>query len=127
MLLLLSKCILEVVFCESVQHRLRFCLDHLNCVKMAAFQFYLLSGKQRTVKWVGNDSHVVFGYKFFDERESVRRCVIVMQQPVLLSPKFGAKSSHIFTQSPLNVTVVCGIDCLAYQGEPFVNNSLHVR
>jgi hypothetical protein len=35
-----------------------------------------------------------------------------MQQPVLLSPKFGAKSSHIFTQSPQNVTGVCGIDCL---------------
>jgi hypothetical protein len=39
------KCILEVVFCESVQHRLRFCLNHLNCVKMAAFPFYLQSGK----------------------------------------------------------------------------------
>jgi hypothetical protein len=43
------KCILEVVFCESVQHRLRFCLDHLSCVKMAAFQFYLQSGEQRKV------------------------------------------------------------------------------
>jgi hypothetical protein len=32
------KCILEVVFCECVQHNMRFCLDHLNCVKMAAFQ-----------------------------------------------------------------------------------------
>jgi hypothetical protein len=26
----------------------------------------------------------------------VRRCFIVMQQPVLLSPKFGAKSLHLF-------------------------------
>jgi hypothetical protein len=34
-------CILEVVICECVQHRLQFCLDHLNCIKMAAFQFYL--------------------------------------------------------------------------------------
>jgi hypothetical protein len=33
----------------SVQHRLRFCLHHLNCVKMAAFQFHLQSGKQRIV------------------------------------------------------------------------------
>jgi hypothetical protein len=24
--------------CEGVQRRLRFCLDHLNCVKMAASQ-----------------------------------------------------------------------------------------
>jgi hypothetical protein len=28
---------------------------------MAAFQFYLISGKQRKVGWVGEDSHVVFG------------------------------------------------------------------
>jgi hypothetical protein len=35
------------VFCEDVQRRLRFCLSHLNCVKMSAFQFYLQSGKQK--------------------------------------------------------------------------------
>jgi hypothetical protein len=34
-LLLLSKCILEVLFSEGVQHCLCFCLDHLNCAKMA--------------------------------------------------------------------------------------------
>jgi hypothetical protein len=33
------------VFCEDVQHGLQFCLDHLSCVKMAAFQFCLKSGK----------------------------------------------------------------------------------
>jgi hypothetical protein len=27
---------------------LRFCLDHLNCFKMAAFLFYLESGKHRS-------------------------------------------------------------------------------
>jgi hypothetical protein len=32
---------MKVVFCEGIQHRLRFCLDHINCVKMAAFPFYL--------------------------------------------------------------------------------------
>jgi hypothetical protein len=45
----------------------------------------------------------------------------------LLSPKFGAKSSHIFTQSPYKVTVVCGTDCLAYQDEFFVNNPPDVK
>jgi hypothetical protein len=66
------KYILEVVFCEGVQHHLRFCLDPLNCVKMAAFQFYLQSGKQRKlwrgqvrqVGWVWDDSHIVFSKKF---------------------------------------------------------------
>jgi hypothetical protein len=52
------------MFCEGLQHRLRFYLDHLNCVKIAAFQFYLQSGKQRKVGWEGDDNHVVFGLKF---------------------------------------------------------------
>jgi hypothetical protein len=85
------KCILEVVFCEGVRHHLRFSLDHLSCVKMAAFQFYLELGKQRKaagsqvrpVGWVEDDSYVVFGKKFPDERGSVRWCVM-MQQSVLL-------------------------------------------
>jgi hypothetical protein len=36
---------------------------YFNCVKMTAFQFYLRSGKQRKVRWVGDDSHVIFGKK----------------------------------------------------------------
>jgi hypothetical protein len=34
--------------------------------------------------------------EFPGEKGSVRRCVVVTQQPVVLSPKFVAKSSHIF-------------------------------
>jgi hypothetical protein len=49
---------------------------------------------------VGDDSHVVFVQKFPDEEGSVRSCVVMRQQPVLLSPKFGMKSSYIFTQLP---------------------------
>jgi hypothetical protein len=41
------KCILEVVFCVGVQHHLQFCFNHINRVKMADFQFYLPSGKQK--------------------------------------------------------------------------------
>jgi hypothetical protein len=49
---------------------------HLNCVKMAAFQFYLQSGKQRNAKWMGVHSHVVFGQKFPSKKGIVRwvRC-----------------------------------------------------
>jgi hypothetical protein len=36
------------VFCEGVQHRLPFCFARLNCAKMAAFQIYLQSGKQKS-------------------------------------------------------------------------------
>jgi hypothetical protein len=86
------------MYCEGIQHRLRFCLKHLNYVKMVAFKFYLQLGKQRKVEWV-RDNNQVFGEKFPGEKGSVRRCVVMMQQPVLLLPKFGAKSSHIFMQS----------------------------
>jgi hypothetical protein len=41
------KCILEAISYEGVQHSLRFCLHYFSCVKMAAFQFYLQSGKQK--------------------------------------------------------------------------------
>jgi hypothetical protein len=103
------KCILEVSFCEGVQHRLRFYLDHLNFVKTAAFQ----AGKKRKVL----GSQVIrVGWL---EKESVRRCIVVMQQPVLLWPKFWAKSSHIFTQ--------CRIYCLACQDKLFLNNPVDVK
>jgi hypothetical protein len=51
-LLSFSKFILEVVFCEDVQHRL--CLDNLNRVKIATFQFYLQSGKTAMLLLVKN-------------------------------------------------------------------------
>jgi hypothetical protein len=35
------------LFCDGVQHHLRFCLDHISCVNTAVFQFYLQSGKQK--------------------------------------------------------------------------------
>jgi hypothetical protein len=63
------KCILEVIFCEGVQHYQQFCLDHLNCVKMVAFQLYLQLGKKGNVWWVGDGSHVVLGKNFPDEKK----------------------------------------------------------
>jgi hypothetical protein len=44
-----------------------------------------------------------------------------------LSPEIGVKSKHIFTQSPQNTAVVCGIDCLACQDKFFVNNPLDAK
>jgi hypothetical protein len=83
--------------------------------------------KQRKVWWLRDDSHVAFGWKIPGEKWSKRQCIVVMQQPVLLSPKFGAKSLHIFTQSPWNISVVWGIDCLGCQDKFFVNNPLDVK
>jgi hypothetical protein len=48
----------------------------------------------------GDDSHVAFGQQFLDEERSVRQSNVVIQHSVPFSQKFGAMSSHIFTQSP---------------------------
>jgi hypothetical protein len=76
---------------------------------------------------VNGHPYVVFGQKFPGEKGSVRLCIVMMQQPVLLSQNFRTKSSHILTQSPWKITVVCGIDCLACQDKFFVNNPLDVK
>jgi hypothetical protein len=52
----------------------------------------------RQVEWVGDDSHVGFGKTLADEKQSVRQCFVLMQQPVLLSPKFEP-SFHTFSCS----------------------------
>jgi hypothetical protein len=49
--------------------------------------------------WVGDYSHV-FGQTFPVEKRSMRQCVTLMHQPVLLSPHILVKSLHIFMQSP---------------------------
>jgi hypothetical protein len=59
-LLSFLKCLLEVVFCDGVQHHLSFYLSHLSCVKMAAIQFYLQLGKQIKVGWVWEGEAVMF-------------------------------------------------------------------
>jgi hypothetical protein len=60
---------------------------------MAVFQIYLQSEKEKKMGWVLDDSHVVL-VKFPGGKGSARWLVVLMQWPVLLSPKFGAKSSH---------------------------------
>jgi hypothetical protein len=50
-----------------------------------------------------------------------------MRKPKLLSPDFGAKSQHIFTQSAQSVKSVCGIDYLSSQNELILNNPLDVK
>jgi hypothetical protein len=72
--------------------------------------------------------HVILRNKFSVEKGSMSWCFVMMQQAVLLSPKFGAKSWPVFMQSPQNVTAVCGIDCLDFENECFfVNNPFDVK
>jgi hypothetical protein len=52
---------------------------------------------------VRDESHFVFRQKLLGEDGSVRRGIVMVKQLGLFSPKFGATSSHFFTQSPQNV------------------------
>jgi hypothetical protein len=65
--------------------------------KWRPLSFFIHLGKQKIMVG-GDDSHVTFSKKIPWWKGSVRRRFVVMKQPVLLSPKFGAMSSHIFTQ-----------------------------
>jgi hypothetical protein len=56
------KRILEVMFCGDVQQHVWFCLDHVNRVKMAAFQFSLNRGT-RKIGWVGGRQSCCFRQK----------------------------------------------------------------
>jgi hypothetical protein len=60
-----------------------------------------------------DDSHIVFRQKLLGENGSVRRDVVMVKQLGLFSPRFGATSSHVFTQSPQNIAVEPGIHTLA--------------
>jgi hypothetical protein len=51
---------------------------------------------------MGDGSHFLFHPKMLGEGGIVRRCDVVVKQPDLFSAKFGANSSHVFTQSPQN-------------------------
>jgi hypothetical protein len=57
---------------------------------------------------------IFFRQKLLGDDESVRRGVVVVKQPGVFSPRFGAMSWHVFTQSPQqNVEVEPGIHSLA--------------
>jgi hypothetical protein len=62
---------------------------------------------------VGDDSYFVFRQKLLGEDGSERRGVVMVKQPGLFSPKFGAASSHVLTQLQQNIAVEPGILSLA--------------
>jgi hypothetical protein len=51
--------------------------------KWLPFSFVFSRGTEKSMGG-GDISHVVFGQKFSDEKERVRRCVVVMQQPIFV-------------------------------------------
>jgi hypothetical protein len=87
------------MFSEGVQKCPRFCLDYLNCVKMAAFKFNLQSGKQKS--WVNVGTQLCcFLVKEFPSEEMkcdlVRCCdaTIKVQGEVFANFHIGAVKRH---------------------------------
>jgi hypothetical protein len=76
---------------------------------------------------VGDDSHFVFRQKPLGEDGSVRRGVVMMKQPGLLSLMFGTTSSHVFTQSPQNDADEPGVHSLAFWEQWFALPQLLYR
>ena len=76
---------------------------------------------------MGDDSHFVFRQKLLGENGSVRRGVVMVKQPGLFSPKFGAMSWDFFTQSPQNVAAEPRIHSLACCDKFFVHSPLDVK
>jgi hypothetical protein len=75
---------------------------------------------------VGVDSHF-FRQKLLGKVGSVERGVVMLKQPGMFSPNFGARSSHVFTKSPQKVAVEGGIHNLACLDEFFVHNHRDVK
>ena len=75
----------------------------------------------------GDNSNFVLRQILLGEDGSVRRGVVMVKQPGLFSPKFGATSSQVFTQSPQNVAVEPGIHILARWDKFFVHIPLDVK
>jgi len=76
---------------------------------------------------MGDDSHFVFRHKLVGENGSERRGFVMVKQPGLFSPKFGATSSHVFVQSPQNVAVEPRNHILACWDKFFVRSTLNVK
>jgi hypothetical protein len=61
--------------------------------------------------------------KFPGEKGSVKRCVVVMQQPVGLSPKYGAKTDFLCTiplmsKKIMSMLLTFHFTCIACFGLP---------
>jgi hypothetical protein len=67
----------------------------------------------------GDDSHVVFGQKFPGEKGSVRLHCRDATASSFVAKVLGKILAH-FHAVTMNITAVCGIDCLTCQDEFFV-------
>jgi hypothetical protein len=114
------ECFLEVLFCHCQALCDSACISSFVSNRRP-FSFNLIFGNSKKSQGaksgeyggVGDDSHLLFRQKVLGDNGSMRRGFVMANQPGLFSSKFGATSSHVFTQSPQNVVLKPGIHSLA--------------
>jgi hypothetical protein len=107
---LLATIALEEVFiitCESAP--ITSVVSKLQCLQ---------SGKQRKVaRGSSLASRVGGGQSVRGEEGNVSRCAVMLQQPVILSPEFGTKSSQHFHPVAIKITVkICNREDITLTG-----------
>jgi hypothetical protein len=75
---------------------------------------------------MGNNNHVV-SHRLCGFQRCLNRRVVVMKEPVVVTPKFRSFSSHIFSQASQNITVKVRVYHSARRNKFTVNNSLHIE
>jgi hypothetical protein len=80
------------MFCEGVQHRLWLSQSPQLCQNGGLSVLFSIKETDKSRMGFGTTVMLFLVKKFPAEKGSVRWCIVVMQQPVLLSPKFGVKS-----------------------------------
>jgi hypothetical protein len=76
---------------------------------------------------MGNDNHVVVSHKLCGFQGCVVGRIVVMKEPVVVTPKFWPFLSHISSQASQNVTVKVRVDRSVRRNKFTVNNLLHVE
>ena len=67
------------------------------------------------------------GEKLTRYESSVRRCIVVMEQPVAHAPQFRSFSPNVFPQTAKNIAIELGVHGLAFRGKFMVHNPSNVE
>jgi hypothetical protein len=76
---------------------------------------------------MGNDNHAAVSHKLRDFQGHVGRRIVMMEEAVMVAPKFQSFSSHIFSQASENITVKVRVDHSVRRNKFTVNGPIQVE
>jgi hypothetical protein len=96
---------MKVIFLNALEYCLWFPLNIRHCFKMQCLQFHFQFGKQseitgglaQRVGRMGNDNCVGVSHKLCGFQGRVGRCVVMMQEPIVVAPKFWFFVTHFLS------------------------------